>query len=115
MKYNDMQIENKSAIVTEVTQLTREMISAGDIVTFNKVIVNHENIIASALGYEKVKDTYFKDYWGEVKSLGAWGGDFVLVTTDRSHQETRAYFEEKGFTTLINYTEIVMSEVQGRT
>lgn len=114
MKYNDMDIENKSSIVTEVSQLTREMISAGDLVTFNKVIVNHENIIARALGYEKVKDTYFSDYWGEVKSLGAWGGDFVLVTTNRSHQETRDYFESKGFTTLINYTEIVMANVQDR-
>lgn len=114
MKYSDMKIDNKASIVNEISQLTREMIGATELSGFNKIIVQHEDIISRALGYEKVKDTYFKDFWGEVKSLGAWGGDFCLVTTDRSHQETRDYFEAKGFTTLINYNEIVMSDVQGR-
>ena len=114
MKYQDMVIENKANIITEISQLTREMVAAQVLVTFNKIISQHEEIVSRALKYEKVKDTYFKDFWGEVKSLGAWGGDFVLITTDRSHQETRDYFEAKGFTTLINYNEIVMSNVQDR-
>jgi mevalonate kinase len=114
MKYNDMDIENKNQIVSDITQLTREMISAGDIVTFNKIIKNHEDIISRALRYEKVKDLHFKDYWGEVKSLGAWGGDFCLITSDRPHMETREYFVEKGFTTLIAYNEIVMADIQAR-
>lgn len=114
MKYNDMDIDNKAAIVSEISQLTREMMSASDLVTFNKVIVNHENIIASALKYQKVKDLYFKDFWGEVKSLGAWGGDFALVTSDRPHHETRDYFANLGFTTLIAYSEIVRSDVTGQ-
>ncbi len=109
MKYNDMNITNKAGIVSEISQLTREMVQAGDLITFNRVIKTHEDIIARALSYEKVKDTYFKDYWGEVKSLGAWGGDFVLITTDRSMEETREYFNSRGFGTLIAYDEIVMS------
>lgn len=112
VKYQDMKIEGKSQIVNEISQLTREMIHAHDLVTFNKIIRSHEDIVASALKYEKVKDLHFSDFWGEVKSLGAWGGDFALATSDRSAQETREYFENKGFTTVIPFTEIVRSEMQ---
>jgi mevalonate kinase len=116
MKYNDMNISNKAGIVSEISQLTREMVQAGDLITFNRVIRSHEDIVSKALGYEKVKDTFFKDFWGEVKSLGAWGGDFVLVTTDRSLEETREYFNSRGFSTLIAYDEIVMAppKINGR-
>lgn len=112
VKYQDMKIEGKSQIVNEISQLTKEMIHAHDLVTFNKIIKSHEDIVASALKYEKVKDLHFSDYWGEMKSLGAWGGDFALATSNRSPVETREYFENKGFTTVIPFTEIVRSEVQ---
>ena len=29
---------------------------------------------------KRIKENAFSDYFGQVKSLGAWGGDFVLVT-----------------------------------
>lgn len=111
IKYQDMKIEHKSQIISEVTQLTREMINACDLVTFDKVIAAHEDVVGKALGYEKVKDLHFKDFWGGVKSLGAWGGDFVMVTSDREPRETREYFEERGFTTFIPFSEIIYSEL----
>lgn len=106
-KYQDMVIENKTQIVNELSSLTREMVSTQDLNTFNRILKNHEEIVSSALGYTRAKDLHFSDYFGEVKSLGAWGGDFVLVTSDRSYAETREYFEAKGFTTVIPFAEIV--------
>lgn len=110
IKYAEAKIENKNQIITDLTQLTNEMIYANDLRTFNKILINHEDIIAGALNYSKVKDLYFQDFWGEVKSLGAWGGDFALVTSDRTPQETREYFVNKNFTTVIPYQEIIRSE-----
>lgn len=112
LKYNEMKIEGKDAIIKEISQLTSEMIHAHDMVTFNKVIRAHEEIVSRGLNYQKVKDLYFKDYWGEVKSLGAWGGDFILCSSDRTPQETQNYFLEKGLTTVIPYNEIIR-KVQG--
>lgn len=112
IKFNESKIEGKAQIISEISQLTREMIHANDLVTFNKIIKGHEDIISRALNYDKVKDLHFKDYWGEVKSLGAWGGDFSMVTSDRSPQETREYFERKGFKTFIPYSEIIYSEIR---
>jgi mevalonate kinase len=107
IKYNEMKIEGKAQIVNEISALTREMMSTQDITTFKKIISAHENIVSRAMKYEKVKTLRFSGYWGEVKSLGAWGGDFVLVTSDRTPNETREYFESKGFATVIPYHEIV--------
>lgn len=108
--FQEAKIEGRSQIVTEISHLTQEMISAQTLYTFNKIITTHEDIIASALGYEKAKDLYFKDFWGEIKSLGAWGGDFVMVTSDREPSETRDYFTSKGFSTFIPFNEIVRTD-----
>lgn len=107
IKYNEMKIENKESIIKEVSQLTNEMLHAHDIVSFNKIINAHETVISSALKYPKTKDLYFNDYFGEIKALGAWGGDFVLATSTRTPDETREYFRSKGFTTIISFNEII--------
>ncbi len=114
LKYQSTKIEGKQQIVNDLSQLTLEMISAQTLGTFNKIISAHENIISTALNYEKVKTKFFSDFWGEVKSLGAWGGDFVLATSDRSPQETRDYFSSKGFSTLIPFSEIVRADFQAK-
>lgn len=111
-KFHKMDIPGKNLIADEISLITKEMISTQDLRTFNKLLVAHEDIIATTLGYKKVKDVHFSDYWGEVKSLGAWGGDFILVTSDRAINETREYFNSKGFDTLIAYNEIVRSAFQ---
>jgi mevalonate kinase len=109
-KYQSMHIENKADYIEVISQLTHEIIYANDLRVFNKVIKAHEDITARVLGKAKVKDLYFSDYWGEVKSLGAWGGDFALVTSDRAPADTREYFENKGFSTIIPFSEIVITE-----
>jgi mevalonate kinase len=106
-KFHEMNIPGKEAISKELTMLTREMIDCQNLSTFNKIIGTHEDIVGRALGYEKVKDLRFSDYWGAVKSLGAWGGDFVLITSDREPSETREYFDKKGYPTIIPFHEIV--------
>lgn len=105
-KYSEMKIDNKEEIISEISMLTREMVSTSDFNTFSKLIRSHEEVVSSALKYTKVKDLHFKEFWGEVKSLGAWGGDFVLVTSNRTFSETRDYFVGKGFETVIPFSEI---------
>ena len=52
-----------------------------------------------------VKEELFQNYFGEVKSLGAWGGDFVMVT---GNNKTVDYFKEKGYNTILSYNQMVL-------
>lgn len=106
-KFQSMKVDSKESVVRQISELTTEMMATSHLGTFEKVLNEHEEIISSSLRYEKVKDLHFSDFWGSVKSLGAWGGDFVLVTSNRDFAETRDYFAQKGFTTFIPYRELI--------
>ncbi len=105
-KFSQMTIPGKSVVIKDLSRLTNELISTQSFETFNKIIVEHENIIATTLNYSKLKDN-FSDFWGEMKSLGAWGGDFALVTSDRDYLTTKSYFDSKNLSTLIPFSEII--------
>lgn len=91
-----------------ITQITHDIAQYTDsLEDFEELIVEHEELVQSIIQHPRAKEEYFSDYWGEIKSLGAWGGDFVLATSDKSEEETKAYFQEKGFETVLKYTEMV--------
>lgn len=75
---------------------------------FEALLEEHETLVSEILGQDPVKERLFSDYWGTVKSLGAWGGDFVLVTSNEPEDKTLAYFKERGFETVIGYEEMVL-------
>jgi len=74
---------------------------------FEQLLNEHEQIVAGVIQQPLAKHAHFDDFWGSIKSLGAWGGDFVLATSDRSEAETRAYFAEKGYATVLGYDELI--------
>tara|TARA_B100001971_G_C18268036_1_gene596505 strand:+ start:75197 stop:76192 length:996 start_codon:yes stop_codon:yes gene_type:complete len=105
--YNSMNIENKHEIIKKLNVITKNIHESIDLKEFEDCLYEHETIISQALDLPRVKDTHFANYWGAVKSLGAWGGDFVLVTSDRSIEETRKYFMESGFPTILTYEDMI--------
>jgi hypothetical protein len=52
-----------------------------------------------------VKEALFPDFKGIIKSLGAWGGDFVLVISKENPNE---YFIAKGYETIIPYDQMIL-------
>ena len=93
--------------VEQVSELTRQVMSSKTLAEFEELIDHHEELIADITGLERVGPKLFHEFWGKTKSLGAWGGDFMLVTSDRSEEETRAFFEEKGFKDLLSFDQMV--------
>jgi hypothetical protein len=71
---------------------------------FQTLMVAHESLISKLIGIPPVQQTTFSDYEGVVKSLGAWGGDFVLACGPKT---SKAYFSDKGYATCIPYSELV--------
>jgi mevalonate kinase len=100
--------DGKQSRADEISILTKAILAATTLEDFQKLIREHERIVGEAVKMKRVKDLYFKDFWGEVKSLGAWGGDFVLASSDRPEAETRHFFNEKGFDVFIPYNNMIL-------
>jgi hypothetical protein len=95
-----------------ISRISNAIPDCTSLAEFEKAILEHEDIVAKCLNMPKVKDLYFSDYWGCVKSLGAWGGDFILATSEASEEDTRKYFTQKGYTTVFKLAEMIRSESQ---
>ena len=63
----------------------------------------HEQMISEVLEITPIKEMLFPDYQGGVKSLGGWGGDFILAASDKVGPE---YFKERGYQTVIPFNEM---------
>ena len=90
-----------------ISEISKAIEQVDTLEEFNQLIQEHEQIIAKTIDLPLAKDLYFKDFWGQIKSLGAWGGDFVLATSIKTPAETAAYFNERGFTTVLRYKELI--------
>lgn len=91
--------------IEKISALTHNIISCTDLLEFQLLLEVHENIISQLLGLQKVKTRLFPDYPGAVKSLGGWGGDFILATGNAANME---YFKRKGYTTVLPYSDIIL-------
>ena len=97
---------NSKIGITEISDITKRIILCKDQLEFNSLIKEHENIVSKLTSKEKIKDKLFNDFDGEIKSLGAWGGDFILASAlDKNPTD---YFKSKGFNTVLNYNELAL-------
>ena len=94
----------KTDDVTEISKVTTKIISCANLGEFNVLLNMHEQLISRIIHQVPVKEKLFSDFKGSIKSLGAWGGDFVLVT---SEENPKAYFSTKGYHTVIPYSEMI--------
>ncbi len=90
--------------ISEISKIIPEVTTLRDFCYFIKV---HEEIMSSCLDRKRIK-TYYSDFEGEMKSLGAWGGDFFLAATEWDEHKVRNYFDNKGLDVIIKYEDIVL-------
>ena len=102
-RYREYQIQQEQ--LDQVSNITLGMLRAESLEEFESLLKAHEQLISSIIQLPTVKEKLFSDYFGEVKSLGAWGGDFVLVTGDETTPE---YFKTKGYNTVLTNSEMVL-------
>ena len=95
----------KDADIDFFSDLTYEMSDSNNLEHFMRLMDLHETRLSEILHQPKVKDLYFDDFDGSIKSLGGWGGDFILVASPEAPYE---YFRDKGFNTILDFTEIVL-------
>lgn len=99
--------EKPKDLIRAITSISKEVASAKTLTEFEYLIQMHEDLVASYLQLKKVKDIHFSDYWGTIKSLGAWGGDFILATSSETPANTRVYFEKNGYPIIFPYRDLI--------
>lgn len=99
------QVENVAPYIDTISQLTSQIITCQNLVDFEELLIVHEGILSGLLNSPPVQEQLFSDYFGRTKSLGAWGGDFILAT---GNTDTPGYFKKKGFNTVIPYSEMIL-------
>ncbi|MEO8233992.1 MAG: GYDIA family GHMP kinase [Flavobacterium sp.] len=91
--------------ISKINEITDAIINTTELNEFTKQIEKHEILMGEILGMQKVKEALFPDFDGAIKSLGAWGGDFVMVI---SKNNPVAYFGDKGYDVVISYSNIIL-------
>lgn len=92
--------------IEAVSEISRAVPKCQNIGEFSMLMQCHERIIARCLCQEPVQKR-FPDFEGTLKSLGAWGGDFILAATEWDESQVRAYFKTKGLEVIFGYKDIV--------
>ena len=99
------QKNNLHQIVNPINNITKKLAEAKDLHFFRLLLEEHEAIMSDILKVKTIKEQLFPDFMGTLKSLGAWGGDFVLAASEDNPEH---YFKSKGYNTIIPYNEMIL-------
>ena len=103
--YNIKKKNNLAKTIALNDKITFEVLHANTLKAFAFAIEKHEVEMSNILEIQTVKEAMFPDFEGGIKSLGAWGGDFILVISKENPSD---YFTSKGFETIIPYSEMIL-------
>ena len=93
--------------IEAVSEISRAVPKCQNLDEFCLLMQCHERIIARCIGQEPVQKR-FSDFEGVLKSLGAWGGDFILAVTEWTENQVKEYFKGKGLEVVFGYKDLVM-------
>lgn len=102
-KLNTSDLSNE---INQINTITEAIINCESLMGFEKLINEHEIIIASIIKQDTVKTKLFNDFGGSIKSLGAWGGDFILAASKTNPTD---YFKSKGYDTILTYNDMILN------
>ena len=92
-------------LISEISEITKNILNCNEYKIFNELISSHEQIISKLISKQTIKKELFNDFQGEIKSLGAWGGDFIMVSSENSPLN---YFKNKGYNTLFKFSDLLI-------
>jgi mevalonate kinase len=105
-------LKNKTPLDKEiavVSDLAVRFTGAKSISEFENCIEQHEQLLSSVLNEKTLKASRFSDLNGQIKSLGAWGGDFAMMTWHDSLTQLKKFLETKQINSIFAFKEIILS------
>jgi mevalonate kinase len=89
------------------SSLTMSMTEVEELSDFQELMEEHEARLSELIKLERVAESRFPDLQGSVKSLGAWGGDFVMIATEQEPADLYNYLDKLGFATRFRYRDLI--------
>ncbi len=96
--------EKSPQLIEEFSTLTKRVLQVQTLEEFSELMMLHEKKLSEFLGIETVKEKYFETCPSFVKSLGAWGGDFVMSSKFSGYEN---YFSGKGFSSVFSFEDLI--------
>jgi len=93
--------------IKEINEITEKLPVVKDYEEFCTLLAQHELILSEVLKTKCIKDKLFPDFNGVIKSLGAWGGDFILACPTGSSDQAEQYFFDKGYNVVIDFSKMI--------
>jgi len=93
-----------TAQLAQISRISRLLTVNEDYFEFCLLLELAENEISQALCRNSIKHDLFPDFQGTIKSLGAWGGDYVLATGN----DTIEYFTSKGYHRIVPFKDMIL-------
>ena len=91
--------------ILAIDTITKTIVETSQFNEFSATLQQHEKILSSLLGLPTVQESLFRDFNGVVKSLGAWGGDFVMAVAQENPTD---YFKAKGYEVVVPYRDMIL-------
>lgn len=107
VEFFNRKIKKLNPEIQLISDLSKHIATAKRIDDFEYYIKEHELILSSILKSKTIKEERFSDLKGEVKSLGAWGGDFAMLTWHNSLEKLKNYLKTKNIETIFTFDELI--------
>ena len=92
-------------VISEINDISELLCNCDSLDHFSALLEQHEMILSSVLKRPTISELLFPDFKGTIKSLGAWGGDFILAVGTKDKIKT--FFEPQGFKTIIACNDLI--------
>lgn len=93
-------------LVRRFSEITQSVLQVKTLEEFSLLMQDHERLLSDFLGLPTAKEKHFPDCPAFIKSLGAWGGDFIMSCRFENYEK---YFEEKGYGSVFSWEDMIDS------
>jgi mevalonate kinase len=100
-RFSKLSVNSES--INAISNISLAFLEAKTSTDLQKLMLQHEAIVSSIIGMETIQNSRFKDFNGSVKSLGAWGGDFIMALGE----DVTGYFKQKGYDTILPFHQVI--------
>ena len=108
LQQNGYKFEGQTDAIERISEISKLISTNKSFVKFTELITEHEAIISGIIGKKPIQQERFNSFNGTVKSLGAWGGDFILAASSEGAEYVEDYFRKNGYSTILSFEEIVI-------